>query len=77
MFPRVFSENNVIQMLRNFRGYGAAVHDKTIVCSVYSKNLHYITRRNSCKIVLQREPFPDVYKKGLFENFLKLARKHL
>ena len=27
--------------------------------------------------VLQRQPFPDFYKKDPFKNFLKLTKKHL
>ena len=28
-------------------------------------------------VAIQKQPFPDVYKKGLLKNFLKLPGKHL
>ena len=41
-------------------------HGKTVVCSVYSKNIKHHEETPAKNIVLQRQPFRDVYKKRSF-----------
>ena len=46
LFPGLISKKNFIEMCRNFRGYKSQfLHWKTIVCSVYSKNLKHCEKR--------------------------------
>ena len=72
MFPRVilYKCSGILEDMVQF------FHVKQL--SVLQKKTKALRNDTPAKyIVLERQPFPDVYKKGPFKNFLNLTRKHL
>ena len=67
MFPEAFSKNNFIFKLSG------------ILEGIYLSILFIELRKETPAkdLALQKQPFPDVYKKDLLKNFLKLTGKHL